>query len=64
MSTGIRLVYITTAACSAAFLKGQLSYMRMRGFDVLFISAASDRKFGTDELQLLKEEEQITYASS
>jgi hypothetical protein len=44
-------------------LKGQLAYMRMRGFDVLFISAASDRKIGTDELQLLKEQEQITYAS-
>ncbi len=40
MRTGIRLVYITTAACSAAFLKGQLAYMRMRGFDVLFMAKA------------------------
>jgi glycosyltransferase involved in cell wall biosynthesis len=60
MTTGIRLVYITTAASSATFLKGQLAYMRKRGFDVVFISAPSDRKFGIDQLHFLREREQIT----
>lgn len=60
MTTGIRLVYITTAALSATFLKGQLAYMRRRGFDVVFISAPSDRKFGIDQLHFLREREQIT----
>jgi len=58
-ATGIRLVYITTAACSATFLKGQLAYMRRRGFEVVLISAPSDRKFGIDEHHLLREREQI-----
>ncbi|MBV8211649.1 MAG: glycosyltransferase family 4 protein [Verrucomicrobia bacterium] len=58
--TRIRLVYITTAACSSGFLKGQLAYMRTRGFDVMFVSAPSEFKFGFDELHLLREREQIT----
>lgn len=51
----IRLVYITTAASSAdCFLKGQLTYMRAQGFDVVVVSAPGD------ELRILKEREKIT----
>jgi glycosyltransferase involved in cell wall biosynthesis len=60
MTKKVRLVYITTVAYSARFLKGQLSYMRRRGFDVIFVSAPSDLRFGLDELHLLRERDQIT----
>jgi glycosyltransferase involved in cell wall biosynthesis len=55
MTTTIGLVYITTAAYSAnLFLKGQLSYMRERGFDVIVISAPGD------ELPIIREREKVT----
>jgi glycosyltransferase involved in cell wall biosynthesis len=55
MTTTIGLAYITTAACSAnLFLKGQLSYMRERGFDVVVISAPGD------ELLIVRKREEVT----
>lgn len=51
----IRLVYITTIPGSAnVLLKGQLAYMRERGFDVVIISAPGD------ELRILREREKVT----
>lgn len=50
----IRLIYITTAPYSAnSFLKGQLTYMRKRGFDVVVVSAQGD------ELCLLSDREKV-----
>jgi glycosyltransferase involved in cell wall biosynthesis len=55
MTARARLVYMTTAAYSAnGFLRGQLTYMRRRGFDVVVISAPGD------ELLALREREQVT----
>jgi glycosyltransferase involved in cell wall biosynthesis len=54
-TTTPRLVYVTTAPYSAnAFLKGQLSYMRKRGFDVVVVSALGD------ELRIMSEREKVT----
>jgi glycosyltransferase involved in cell wall biosynthesis len=51
----IRLVYITTVPASAnGFLRGQATYMRKRGFDVVVISAPGD------ELRILEEREKVT----
>jgi glycosyltransferase involved in cell wall biosynthesis len=56
-----RLVYITTAAISAnKFLKGQLSYLRRRGFDIVVVSAPTKITAGVDELRLVGEREQVT----
>src|ERR1700720_4386289 len=53
-TTTPRLVYVTTAPYSAnAFLKGQLSYMRKRGFDVVVVSALGD------ELRIISEREKV-----
>jgi glycosyltransferase involved in cell wall biosynthesis len=53
MTTMPRLVYIMTSAPSAMFLRGQLTYMRERGFDVVVISASGDR------LRLIREREKV-----
>ena len=60
MTMRIRLAHITTAACSAVSLKGQLAYMGRRGFDVVVISAPGDSRFPLDEFRLLREREQVT----
>jgi glycosyltransferase involved in cell wall biosynthesis len=54
MTTMPRLVYIITSAPSAMFLRGQLTYMRERGFDVVVISAPGD------EPRLISEREGVT----
>lgn len=49
-----RLVYITTAACSAnGFLKGQLAYLRKRGFEITVITAPGS------ELREIEAREQV-----
>jgi glycosyltransferase involved in cell wall biosynthesis len=60
VTTRIRLAYITTAACTPVFLKGQLAYMGKHGFDVVVISAPGDVRFPLDEFRLLREREQVT----
>jgi glycosyltransferase involved in cell wall biosynthesis len=54
MTTMPRLVYIMTSAPSAMFLRGQLTFMRERGFEVVVISAPGD------ELGLIREREGVT----
>jgi glycosyltransferase involved in cell wall biosynthesis len=49
-----RLVYIMTSAPSVMFLRGHLTYMRERGFDVVVVSAPGD------ELRVIKEREGVT----
>jgi glycosyltransferase involved in cell wall biosynthesis len=57
MDTMPRLVYITTTAGTVEnFLKGQLSYMRERGFDVVAISGRGDR----DWLRTVREQTGVT----
>ena len=51
-----RLVYIVTSASSTSFLRGQLTYMRKRGFDVVVISSPGD------EISFMRERED--YAAS
>ena len=54
MTTIPRLVYIMTSAPSVMFLRGHLTYMRERGFDVVAISAPGD------ELRVIRERERVT----
>ena len=49
-----RLVYIVTSASSTSFLRGQLTYMRKRGFDVVVISSPGD------EISFIREREEVT----
>jgi len=49
-----RLVYLVTSSLSVEFLRGQLSYMRRRGFEVLLVSSPGV------ELERAEEEEGIT----
>jgi glycosyltransferase involved in cell wall biosynthesis len=52
-----RLVYIVTSAPSVMFLRGQLKYMRERGFDVVVIAAPGD------EHRVIKEREEVSTVS-
>jgi glycosyltransferase involved in cell wall biosynthesis len=49
-----RLIYITTVALSVGFFRGQLTYMRDRGFDIVVISAPGD------ELRRIRDREGVT----
>ena len=49
-----RVVYIVTSASSTSFLRGQLTYMRKRGFEVVVISSSGD------EISFIREREEVT----